>query len=160
MDPIDTAKWEIIEAGGRTLQSFGLNRLFGQIFMLLYLSENALSLDELASQLSVSKASVSIACRQLEAWGALHRVWKKGDRRDYYMAETDIRHIVKNGLLDSLNKKLNSGKIQIQRSLDLLEQSQIPEDKKAFLHQRLQEAERYRSFASRLMNNPLARRLM
>ncbi|MFH1026858.1 MAG: MarR family transcriptional regulator, partial [Pseudomonadota bacterium] len=91
----------MIEAGGRTAQSFGLNRLFGQIYILLYLSDEACSLDLLAEQLGVSKASVSIACRQLETWGAVHRSWVKGDRRDYYVAETNFNNILRNGLLDS-----------------------------------------------------------
>ena len=54
MDTLHAAKWEMVEAGGRTVQSFGLNRLFGQIYVLLYLSDEPQSLDSLARQLGVS----------------------------------------------------------------------------------------------------------
>jgi DNA-binding transcriptional regulator GbsR (MarR family) len=160
MDALQAAKWEMVEAGGRTAQSFGLNRLLGQIYVLLYLSDDARSLDDLAEQLGVSKASVSIACRQLESWGALHRSWVKGDRKDYYIAETDFNRILTNGLLTSFYKKLESAKVQIERSLEMLNQNGLDGDKARFLNQRLREADAYRQKVSRLMGNPLVKKLL
>ncbi len=161
MSPLHSATWEMIEAGGRTAQSFGLSRLFGQIYVLLYLSQEAQSLDEIANQLGVSKASVSIACRQLESWGALRCGWKKGDRRDYYQAETDIGGLINGGLMTSVNKKLESARVQIERSLDLLSQNSAASDEHVkFLKQRLQEAETRRARIAALLNNPLVRKLL
>ena len=113
MDSLHTAKWEMVEAGGRTAQSFGLNRLFGQIYVVLYLSDEAQSLDSLAQQLGVSKASVSTIVRQLVAWSAVRQIWVKGDRKDYYEAETDFSAIVKNGVLEVARKKINTAGLQI-----------------------------------------------
>jgi DNA-binding transcriptional regulator GbsR (MarR family) len=160
MDALSTAKWEMIEAGGRTAQSFGLNRLLGQIYILLYLTDEALSLDALAEQLVVSKASVSIACRQLESWGAVHRTWVRGDRKDYYAAETNFTHILNNGLLSSLNKKFDTARAQIERSLHLLEEQGTDPGKARFLKQRLKEAEQYRVKVFRLLNNPLVKKIL
>jgi len=150
----------MIEAGGRTAQSFGLSRLLGQIYTLLYLSDGALSLDSIAESLGVSKASISIACRQLESWGALKRSWVKGDRRDYYVAETDFRRILGNGLLASVLKKLDSAKVQIERSLSLLENGQGPGADGEFLRERLKEANEFRSKMTRLLDNPLVKTLL
>ena len=150
----------MIEAGGRTAQSFGLSRLFGQLYVLLYLSKDSLCLDELTTQLSVSKASVSIACRQLEAWGAIHSVWVKGDRRDFYEAETDLGKLVNGGLLASLNKKLDSAQRQIDRSLHLMDGHGKDDESAAYLRKRLQEAEFRRSRLAKLLNNPLLRKLL
>ncbi len=160
MDPIHPAKWEMVEAGGRTAQSFGLNRLFGQIYILLYLTGDPLSLDAIAEQLGVSKASVSIACRQLESWGAVHRTWVKGDRRDYYLAETDFNRILGNGLLTSVTKKLDSAKVQIERSLALLEGNGSGGEDTKTLRDRLKQAEAYRARVSGLLNNALVRKLL
>ena len=157
MDALRSARWEMIEAGGRTAQSFGLNRLFGQIYILLYLSDEPQSLDAMAEHLGVSKASVSIACRQLESWGAVRRSWVKGDRKDYYVAETSFNHILSNGLLASVNKKLDSAKVQIERSLSMLEQDGADLEKVSFLRRRLKEAEAYRQKVARLLNNPLVK---
>lgn len=160
MSPIHAALWEMIEAGGRTAQSFGLNRLFGQIYIYLYLSDGAQSLDEIAEQLGVSKASVSISCRQLESWGAVRHIWKKGDRKDYYAAETDLGQLINGGLMSSVNKKLDSARVQIERSLGLLGQNGPQDAKLKFLKQRLKDAESRRARISALLNNPLLRKLL
>lgn len=158
MQLMESARLEMVEAGGRTAQSFGLNRLHGQIYMLLYLDENAQSLDEIADQLGVSKASVSIACRQMAAWGALNLCWKKGDRRDYYSATTDFRRVLKEGLIASLSKKLDSAKTQIERSMALL--NGLSGNQTVFVKNRLQEAEKFRAKVGRLLNNPLLAKLL
>ncbi len=152
--------WEMIEAGGRTAQSFGLSRLFGQVFMLLYLSVKPLSLDEIAEQLGVSKASVSIAARKLEAWSSVKKVWIRGDRRDFYEAETDFKMILNGGLLNSLSKKLDSARIQIERSLVLLDQQTEDEERTKFIRERLEYAEKRRKRIAALLDNPLVRSLL
>ena len=157
---MQSAVWEMIEAGGRTVQSFGLNRLLGQIYVLLYLTEDAQSLDWIAQQLGVSKASASIACRQLEAWGAVHKSWKRGDRRDYYEAESDIGTMLRGGLLSSFNKKLESARTQIERSLLLLEKDGNGGVDVEFLRKRLREAESRRERIHSLLNNPLVKKLL
>ncbi|MDD2236878.1 MAG: hypothetical protein PHP44_02895 [Kiritimatiellae bacterium] len=160
MKPLESATYEMIEAGGRTAQTFGFNRLFGQIYMLLFMSPEPACLDVIAESLGISKASASIACRQLESWGVLHKVWMKGDRKDYYEAITDISQIVNNGLLASVNKKLVSAQYQIQRSRSLLEESRENSERVAFLKQRLAQAEKYRARLEALLNNPLIRKLI
>jgi len=160
MEPLQQARWEVIEAGGRTAQSFGLSRLLGQIYVLLYLSEGPQSLDDICQALGVSKASVSIACRQLEGWGAVRRAWKKGDRRDYYEAETDMRALLNNGLLISISKKLSSAKLQIERSLAMLQASGDGDAQAGFLKRRLERADQYRARLESLIQNPILRRLL
>ncbi len=150
---------EMVDAGGRTAQSFGVSRLFGQIYILLYLSPEPRSLDEMASALGVSKASVSITCRQLEGWGAVKRVWVKGDRKDYYQAQTDLGTIINNGLLSAINKKLDTAEIQIQRSIELLDGDKDGGGNKEFLKKKLSEAEKYRSKAAKLINNPILKHM-
>lgn len=156
----ESVRWEMVEAGGRTAQSFGLNRLWGQLYVLLYLHREPLCLDELASLLHVSKASISIACRQLESWGAVRCVWVRGDRRDFYVAETDLGKLVQGGLLSSLNKKLDSAKRHIERSLALLDAGGEDGQDREFLRQRLREAERRRTRISKLLGSRLLHRLL
>ncbi len=157
---LSAACMEMIEAGGRTVQSFGLNRLLGQIYTLLYLHPQPMSLDDIVAALSVSKASVSIACRQLAAWGAVKQVWQRGDRKDYYKAETDFKAILNNGVLDSVRKKLDSAERQIERSLALLANDAVDEEQRAFVKARLKKADKARSQIARLIDNPLVRRML
>src|ERR1043166_365952 len=96
------ARRKFVEAGGHTTQSFGLGRIMGQMYALLYLSPRPMCLDDIAHELGVSKASVSTTIRQLERWTAVKPVWVKGDRRDFYEAETDFQSVMKHGLLATL----------------------------------------------------------
>ncbi len=159
------ARSKFIEAGGSTTQSFGLGRLIGQIYALLYLSPAPLCLEDIASQLGVSKASISITIRQMERWTAVHKIWVKGDRRDFYEAETDFRKIFRNGLLETLQKKLKTAGTHLEEVEELakesLAQSGSPDqaDLKA-VQERLEHARNFHRQLSNLIDNPLINRLL
>lgn len=106
-----------IEAGGNTTHSFGLGRMIGRVYALLYLTTEAISLEEIASRLKVSKASVSIVVRQLFEFKAVRHVTFSGDRRDYYEAKTDFLLIQRRGIMPGFRKKLQTAGMQIERTL-------------------------------------------
>jgi DNA-binding transcriptional regulator GbsR (MarR family) len=62
----------------------------GRVFGLLLLSDDALSLDELAEELGVSKASASTNARLLAQLGVVEQVHRHGSRRDYYRIAPDL----------------------------------------------------------------------
>ena len=68
------AQMRLGETGGRTSQDLGLGRIVGQVLVYLYLQPSACSLEKLEKALGLSKASVSIAARQLEQLGLVQRV--------------------------------------------------------------------------------------
>lgn len=80
---------EFVERMGLMLEAEGMPRIAGRLFGFLIIHEEAFSLDELAEQLQVSKASISTNARQLEAHGVLERISSPGDRRDYYRMAPD-----------------------------------------------------------------------
>jgi DNA-binding transcriptional regulator GbsR (MarR family) len=79
-----------IERMGLALEADGLPRIAGRIFGLLLVSEDCRSLDDLAAELRVSKASVSTNARLLEQRGVLERNSRPSDRRDYYRVPPDL----------------------------------------------------------------------
>ena len=79
-----------IESMGLALESDGLPRIAGRIFGLLLVSDEARSLDDLAAELRVSKASISTNARLLEHRGVLEQVSRPADRRDYYQVPRDL----------------------------------------------------------------------
>ncbi len=64
-----------------------INKAGGQIYALLFLSDEPLSLDEISKRLGISKSNVSINIRLLEDFSLVRKVWVKGSRKDYYAAE-------------------------------------------------------------------------
>ena len=72
------------------LEAEGMPRVAGRLFGLLMISAEPQSLDDLAEQLEVSKASVSVNARYLEDRAKIERISRTGDRRDYYQISDDI----------------------------------------------------------------------
>ena len=73
---------------------WGINRSIAQIHALLYLSERALTAEEISSQLGIARSNVSNSLRELVVWKLVRRVSVRADRRDYFEAETDLWEIV------------------------------------------------------------------
>jgi outer membrane protein len=87
---VNAATTRFIEQFGLILEAEGYPRVSGRLFALLLVTEDLCSLDDLAEQLEVSKASVSINARLLEDKGVIERVSLPGDRRDYYRVAEDM----------------------------------------------------------------------
>jgi DNA-binding transcriptional regulator GbsR (MarR family) len=154
-----------VESGGHTTQSFGLGQVIGQVFALLYLSPRPMCLDEIAEELGVSKASVSTTVRQLENWSAVKHVWVKGDRRDFYEAETDFKAMLRRGMLETLRKKLDTAAVRIeavqtnlQKALEASPDGRSEEAQ--VVAQRLQRAKQFHDKINALLNNPLLDHLL
>jgi len=134
---------DMIEAGGRLFQLLGLPRSTGQIYGLLYLATNPLSLDDMVLLIGISKASASTGTRQLSAWGAVRQVWVPGDRRDYFEAVTDFGNVIRGTYTEFLKPRLASSRQRLQTLNTSLEQDRASG---ALTH------EEYRLCAERLKN--------
>ncbi len=75
---------EVIATFAEQNSVFGLNTLMGRILGLLYISEEAQSLDDMADKLDMSKGPISQVCRRLKDNNLIEKVWVPGDRKDYY----------------------------------------------------------------------------
>ncbi|WP_078394236.1 GbsR/MarR family transcriptional regulator [Shouchella patagoniensis] len=73
-----------------TMDIYGVNRSIGQLYATLYLNEQPMNLNELRDELGMSKGSMSIGVRKLMEENIIHRVYRKGERKDLYEAERDF----------------------------------------------------------------------
>jgi DNA-binding transcriptional regulator GbsR (MarR family) len=112
---------EMIEACGRICQVFGLPRSLGQIYGLLYLAPDPLSLDEIADLLGISKASASTGTRQLSAWGGIRQVWVPGVRRDHFTVEPELSNLLRSGYTDFIKPRLLSSQKRLERLTESLD---------------------------------------
>lgn len=69
---------------------WGVNRSVAQIHALLYLSDGALAADDIVEQLRLARSNVSTGLKELQGYGIVRRVHVDGDRRDHFVAETDL----------------------------------------------------------------------
>ncbi|MBP33155.1 MarR family transcriptional regulator [Methylobacterium sp.] len=73
---------------------WGVNRSVAQIHALLYLSERPLTAEDIAGTLGIARSNVSTSLRELLGWNLIRRVPVMGERRDHYVAETDLWEMV------------------------------------------------------------------
>ena len=69
---------------------WGTNRSVAQIHALLYLSERPLPADDIVDQLRLARSNVSTGLKELQGYGIVRRVHVENDRRDHFVAETDL----------------------------------------------------------------------
>jgi len=110
---LELAQDKIIDKVGNICSRFGLNQFVAQLYVVLYLSKEPISLDELTERLKVSKGNVSVNIRELQRWGAVRKIWVKGSRKDFYQADPDIKKVI-------LSKVKSAVKNQVREVSDMI----------------------------------------
>ena len=88
--PLDAAREEFIAHWGALGSSWGINRTRAQIHALLLVSLEPITTDQVMNELSVSRGNANTNLRDLVAWGLVHNVVRRGERRQYFEAEKDV----------------------------------------------------------------------
>lgn len=118
---------------GRLARFFGFNEVMGRLYGTLLMSPEALSLDDLADKLQISKGSVSMNMRALERWGMAKEVWMRGDRKKYYKAESDLWQVIRNVLSSRERREVQLALEVLSESVEKLQSAQddlSPEEQK------------------------------
>jgi DNA-binding transcriptional regulator GbsR (MarR family) len=69
---------------------WGANRSVAQVHALLYLSDQPLDAEAICEALDLARSNVSTALKELQAYGIVKRTHIPGDRRDHFVAETEL----------------------------------------------------------------------
>lgn len=69
---------------------WGVNRSVSQVHALLYLSAVPLHAEAIVEALGLARSNVSTGLKELQGYGIVRRVHVEGDRRDHFVAETDL----------------------------------------------------------------------
>ena len=93
-----------------------VNRVGGQIYALLFLNDDPLSLDEIAEQLHISKSNISINIRLLEDMVLVKKVWVKGSRKDYYRAQRTYPKKVIINFLEKIQRTFQDANLTIEKT--------------------------------------------
>jgi len=84
------ARTKFIESWGSMGALWGINRSMARIHALLLATREPLGLEEITEGLEISRGNASMCLKELRHWGVIRRVHLTGERRDYYIAETDV----------------------------------------------------------------------
>ena len=89
--------------------ALSLPRSIGEIYGLLFSTEEPLSLDDIIERLRISKGSASEGLRWLRSLGAVNPVYLPGVRKEHFTAETSLRKLATGYLRDRINPHLENG---------------------------------------------------
>ena len=81
---------EFILHWGEMGTHWGANRSVAQVHALLYLSDAPLDAEAICEALGLARSNVSTALKELQGYGIVRRTHVPGDRRDHFVAETDL----------------------------------------------------------------------
>jgi DNA-binding transcriptional regulator GbsR (MarR family) len=136
-----------IEGWGRLGTSWGISKVMAEIYALLYVSPQPLTLEEMSRKLKTSRSNISTNVRQLIDLGVVNKVIVRGERRDYYAAEDDITKVAKLLALAKKRKELDPAMEIVEKAL-----SAAADAGDQTTAQRLEELKRHMDFVNAIFH--------
>lgn len=87
---LDRVEQEFVALWRNMSALWGISPTMAQIHGLLFITGESLSMDDIMARLEIARSNVSMNLPMLIEWGLVRRVHRKGDRREYYEALTDV----------------------------------------------------------------------
>jgi DNA-binding transcriptional regulator GbsR (MarR family) len=138
---------ECIDLFVHAAQALSIPRSIGEIYGLLFSTEEPLCMEDVISRLDMSKGSASQGLRWLRDVGAARTVYVQGDRRDHFVAETELRKLASGFLREHVEPHLASGKDRLAR----LANATATNGNGAFASGRVRKLKRWHFFGSKLL---------
>jgi DNA-binding transcriptional regulator GbsR (MarR family) len=131
-------------------QILSIPRSVGEIYGLLYSSREPLAMDDVIDKLSMSKGSASQGLRWLRDIGAVRTTYVAGDRRDFFVAETELRKLAFGFLRESIEPHLNRGIDYLERVDQSISATPAGELRR-FAEERAKKLRRWHRFVSQVL---------
>jgi len=100
---LDEGKRQFIDQWGQLGINWGVNKTMGQVHGLLLVLKDPMCCDEIMEELQISRGNVNMNIRALIDWGLVHKKFKQGERKEYFIAEKDVFKMFKSVI--SMRKK-------------------------------------------------------
>jgi len=104
---LDEGKRQFIESWGQLGINWGTNKTMGMVHALLMVSSEPLCTDDIMEHLEISRGNVNTNIRGLMDWNLAHKKFKKGERKEYFVAEKDVVKIFKQVIYQRKKKELD-----------------------------------------------------
>lgn len=159
-EQLEKARERVIDAISQNMNLYGVTPSVGRLWGLMYFQDEPMTLDDMKSELGMSKTSMSTSVRSLVELKMVDKVWKKGMRKDLYEVEEDWHQT----FIDFFTIKWRSGVSMnvtaIEKSLKelhvLLEDEEIDEEIKEIAARdidKLHNALQYYQWLNRLVDS-------
>ncbi|NHN28570.1 GbsR/MarR family transcriptional regulator [Paenibacillus agricola] len=111
-----------------SFEAEGFSPLVGKIFAHLLFASNPVSLQEMAEELGVTKAAISVQVRTLEKHMMCHKLPTSSNRKDYYYIADDFSMASVHSTITKLQsiRKLIESTLGVYSNLDAVEEFERP----------------------------------
>lgn len=124
-DEIKKAKEHFIKGMCSIALFWGFPEEAGAVYAVIYLSEEPISLDEIAERAGLNKISVGKIIKHLVRLTAVNRHDDPGSRKYLYSVETDFWKVTKDILSERENNEFDDALSTVGESLDMLHESPL-----------------------------------
>jgi DNA-binding transcriptional regulator GbsR (MarR family) len=150
---------KFIQSLSRIANFWGFPKAMGAAYAAIYLSPEPLSLDAIVDMVGVTKGGLSPHLTMLERLGIVHREGQLGDRKDYFIADTDFWGALRRILQEREKREFDRALRAVGECLALLDQ--IPRDRQgdpliAFYRERLAVMKRFFDGLDRIVGTIMA----
>lgn len=131
---------QVIDVFVDGVKVLGLPRSIGELYGLLFISREPLSLDDLVAKLGISKGSASQGLKTLRDLGAVKETSVAGVRRTFYEADIELKRLVGGFIREQVRPHLESGQLKVGRLQEALAEEEDVETR-AFYDERVAKLE-------------------
>jgi DNA-binding transcriptional regulator GbsR (MarR family) len=112
---LDALQRQVVDFFVDGVKVLGLPRSLGEIYGLLFITPEPLSLDDLVARLGISKGSVSQGLRSLKDLGAIRETLAVNGRRTHYEPAIELKRLVGGFIREQVRPHLESGKTKLAK---------------------------------------------
>ena len=151
-ESLEIAERLAADAIGDVIEHWGFRKALGRVWTVLFLQQEPQPAAELSERLAMSTGAVSGALTELQRWGVVRRVWKPGERKEYFEAETDFWKMISRVVNERERFLAESVEERLGRALELAEQAPKSVQRTHFL-ERTKRLSQFASVAKSVMDS-------
>ena len=150
----DSVRATFVEGMGGIGEFWGIGRAMGQIWAVLYLSPEPMTMDELVGAVGITKGHASTNLRALVRLGLVTRSVRPGDRKDYYSPQADLWAFARSILRERQKQEFDQALASTRRALQALEleRPRVSSEEYRFLRTRLEAIRDFHGTIDRAVN--------
>jgi DNA-binding transcriptional regulator GbsR (MarR family) len=119
------------DAIGDVIEHWGFRKVLGRVWTVLFIAAEPLPAQAVGERLSMSSGAVSMSLTELQRWGVVRRVWRPGERKEFFEAETDFWRMISKVFDERERLLADSVRGRLEKAAELLRRS--PESAKPSL---------------------------
>ncbi|MEM1156936.1 MAG: transcriptional regulator [Verrucomicrobiota bacterium] len=139
---------ELVDLCVRLAQFLGLPKSLGEIYGAVFISPRPVTMEDIIERHRISKGSVSQGLRTLKSIGAVRTQYVPNDRRDHYIAETGLGHLVAGIMRNRYEPAIDDFGVRVEM---LSQNKHFAVENGGFLEQRVEKLQHWQEQAQEIV---------